>query len=64
MSDKPRGRPRLDEPTIPVMFRISTKQYDASLARASAERLTMSEWIRRVLRAATGPKQPGGRNAG
>jgi len=64
MSDKPRGRPPLDgDPSVAVSFRISAKQYEASLATAHAERLTMAEWIRRVLRAATGAKQPGGRHA-
>jgi hypothetical protein len=65
MSDKPRGRPPLDgDPSVAVSFRLTTKQYEASLATAQAQRLTMAEWIRRVLRAATGAKQPGGRRAG
>jgi hypothetical protein len=53
------GRPRSSDPTVNVHVRISTKQYDASYAQARAERLTMADWIRRVLRAATTPKQPG-----
>jgi hypothetical protein len=50
---RPRGRPPLDDgktPSVNVHVRLSAPQYDASYARARAERLTLSQWIRRTLR--------------
>lgn len=47
------------DPTVTMTVRLTTKQYDATYAQARAERLTMPEWVRRVLRAAAPPKQPG-----
>ena len=53
MADK-RGRPPLDpeDPSIAVHFRLPSKQYDAHYQQAQRERLTMSEWIRQMLRQA------------
>jgi hypothetical protein len=47
------GRPSLDpqqHPSVSVAVRLSTAAYDAAYARARAERVTISEWIRRRLR--------------
>jgi hypothetical protein len=52
------------DPTVNVHVRLTTKQYDATYAQARAERLTMADWIRRVLRAATTAKVPGRDHAG
>jgi hypothetical protein len=52
------------DPSVNVHVRLSAKQYDATYASAKAERLSMADWIRRVLQAATNAKQPGRRNAG
>jgi len=58
---KPRGRPPLDEqrtPSVNVHLRLSAGQYDAAYARARAERLTLSQWIRRAVRRdATQPRE-------
>ena len=58
---KPRGRPPLDPATrsCHLHLRLSAPDYDATYAKARAERLTMAQWIRRTLRAAQAPKQPG-----
>jgi hypothetical protein len=53
MTTKP--RPRLD---ATVIARVSTKQFDATYAKARAERVTMSDWIRRVLQAAIQARPP------
>jgi hypothetical protein len=53
MTTKP--RPRLD---ATVIARVSTKQFDATYAQARAERVTMSDWIRRVLQAAIQGRPP------
>jgi hypothetical protein len=50
-------------PSVNVHLRLSVKQYDATYAKARAERLSMADWIRRVLQAATNAKQPGRRHA-
>jgi hypothetical protein len=51
---RPRGgRPPLDDrrvPSVNVHVRLSAPQYDATYARARAERLTLAQWIRRALR--------------
>ena len=54
MTIKRHGRPRLDpkDRSTQLNVRIPAKQYDAVYHRASGERLTMSEWIRRTMRAA------------
>lgn len=48
---KPRGRPRIDadDPTVQTSLRLSAKQFDASQKQAHAERMTMAEWIRKLL---------------
>lgn len=53
------GRKPLDptDPSVPVMFRIPSKQYDAVYARAARERLTVAEHIRRRLRDDEPPKK-------
>jgi hypothetical protein len=52
---RPRGRPSLDPktPSVDVTVRLSTTQYDMTYAHAQAARLTLSEWIRRALKAST-----------
>ena len=59
MPDKPRGRPRNADPTVTLSLRVSTKQYDQTYASARAERLTIGDWIRRVLRDAASGRPPG-----
>jgi len=46
-----RGRPPLDPdgPSINVHLRLSSKQYDALCARASQQRETLLDMIRRAL---------------
>ncbi len=48
---KPRGRPRLDaeDPTVQTSLRLPSKQFDASQKQARAERMTMADWIRKML---------------
>lgn len=48
------GRPRLDpdDRSTQLNVRLPSKHYDDVYQRAAAERLTMSEWIRRTMRAA------------
>jgi len=43
---------------VNVHLRLSAGQYDAAYARARAERLTLSQWIRRAVRRdATQPRE-------
>lgn len=61
MSDdkRPRGRPRLDEDDRSVSYtmRIPAKDFKDATTRAHDERITLAEWIRRMLRANDpGPK--------
>jgi predicted HicB family RNase H-like nuclease len=53
MTTKP--RPRLD---AKVDVRVSAKQYDAGYAQARAERVSLAEWVRRVLQAALDGRPP------
>ena len=49
------GRPALGGPgdrSVDLHVRLSSAQYDATCARASAARLPLSAFVRRVLRAA------------
>lgn len=59
---RPRGRPPLDDdrtaPSVNVHVRLSAPQYDAAYARARAERLTLSQWIRRTLKDAHRTRPP------
>jgi hypothetical protein len=45
------GRPPLaaDDPTVQVSIRLPSKQFDATQREADAARMTMAEWIRRML---------------
>jgi len=45
------GRPPLDptDPSVRVAFRLTTKQYDQVYHRATASRLTVSEYLRAVV---------------
>ena len=47
--DRRRGRPRLDpsDSSMSVHVRLPTKQYDAAVKRASDERLSLADYIRR-----------------
>jgi hypothetical protein len=45
-------------PSVNVHVRVPASQYDAMYAQARAERLTMANWIRRVLRQAQPGKKP------
>lgn len=51
---RPPGRPPLDraDPSVPVMFRLPSKQYDALWAKAQRDRVSVSEVIRRTVKAA------------
>ena len=46
-----RGRPRLApvEESAQISVRLTTKQYDETQRQATAERMTMADWIRRML---------------
>ena len=49
---KPRGRPRLaadEEESVKFSVRLSPKQFDQTQRDATAARMTMAEWVRRVL---------------
>ena len=53
------GRPALEAsgaPSVNVHVRLSSAQYDATLAQATAARVPLATWVRRVLRAAGDPK--------
>lgn len=52
MRRKP-GRPPLDaaDATVKLTVSVTTRKYDALYARAIAARLTLSEYVRRELRA-------------
>ena len=54
---KPRGRPPIDaeDPSVNVQFRVPGKQFDAAQRQAEQERLTLAQWIRRLVRDATAP---------
>jgi len=54
---KPRGRPRLapDDASVPVNFRLPSKQFDLSQKRADEERLPLRDWLRRVVERACRP---------
>jgi len=45
-------------PSVNVHVRVPAAQYDAMYAQARAQRLTMADWIRRVLRQAQPKKTP------
>jgi hypothetical protein len=45
-------------PTVNLHVRVPAAQYDAIYAQARASRLTMADWIRRVLRQAQPSKKP------
>jgi hypothetical protein len=57
MMTKPRppGRPPLDDndPSVPLSVSLPSKQLAAAEAHAKQERLTVQDWIRRVLRDAS-----------
>lgn len=46
-----RGRPPIDatDPSVRVAFRLTSKQYDLAYRRATAARLTLSEYLRAVV---------------
>jgi len=48
---KRRGRPRLDpdDPSVDVRFRLPSKQYDLTHKQATAAKLTLAEWLRRIV---------------
>lgn len=48
---RPPGRPPLDpdDPSVSVHFRLPSKQYDATVERATRDRETLSDYIRRRL---------------
>ena len=48
---KPRGRPRLaaDEASVNVHFRLPAKHYDLTQKQADQARLSLPEWLRRVV---------------
>jgi len=50
------GRPPLDpdDPSVPMMLRLPSKQYDATYKNARAARESVSDYVRRLLRAANG----------
>jgi hypothetical protein len=54
MTPPKRGRPPLDvsDPSVTVLVRLPSKQYDAMFDQARRQRLTVPEVIRRRLRPA------------
>jgi hypothetical protein len=48
---KPRGRPPLSakDPSVNVHFRLPSKQYDLSQKQADQARLTLADWMRRLV---------------
>jgi hypothetical protein len=53
MSEKrPRGRPPIDpaDRSVPYSVKLPAKQFDDATTRARDERITLAEWIRRMLR--------------
>jgi predicted DNA binding CopG/RHH family protein len=54
MPEKPsrRGRPALNDtdPSVPVTFSLPSKELTAVKEHAKHDRLTVQDWIRRVLR--------------
>jgi hypothetical protein len=52
---RPPGRPSLkpNEPSVALGFRLAGSEFDAAYARARAERVTVNDWIRRLVRNAT-----------
>ena len=60
MSDpkRPRGRPPIDptDRSVQISFKLPGKQLEDAAARASAERLTLPEFIRRLLRDGRDPE--------
>ena len=55
---KPRGRPRLaaDDESVNVHFRLPAKQYDLTQKQATDARLSLSDWLRKVVERASRPK--------
>jgi hypothetical protein len=51
LDPKPRGRPRLtpDEDSVQLSVRVTAKQFDESVRTAGGARLTLAEWVRRLL---------------
>ena len=54
------GRPPLDrsDPTVRFCISVTTKKYDELYARASASRMTLSEYIRHQLKATPAARRP------
>lgn len=55
------GRPRLaaDDPSVHVHFRLPSKEYDRTQQQADRARLSVSDWLRRVVIRAC--REPGDR---
>jgi len=53
-----RGRKPLDagDPSVQVQFRLPSKQYDRTAQQAAEARLSMADWLRRVVTRALPPK--------
>ena len=51
-----RGRPPLDpkDRSVKLTIRVSPRDYDDAQARATAKRVSISEWVRRTMRDASG----------
>ena len=56
---KPRGRPRLaaDDHSVLVSFRLPSKQYDLTQKQADEKRLSLPDWLRRVVTRAISPRK-------
>ena len=55
---RPRGRRPLavDDSSVSVSFRLTTKAYDRTKQEADRERLPVAAWLRRVVEDACKPK--------
>ena len=53
MTDKKRGRPKLDPedaaPSVNVHWRLTAATYDRAWREATAARVTLPEYVRRIL---------------
>jgi uncharacterized protein YggE len=59
---KPRGRPRVfpDEESVQLSVRVTAKQLETAQKQADDARMTVTDWIRRVLARGLADPKPRG----
>jgi hypothetical protein len=61
MTPKRRGRPKVDPydtaPSVNVNWRLSAKSYDQATRQATAARVTVAEYVRRILSEKIDPRR-------